>query len=190
MLIYEVEDKIIEYYKTIQFESEFKKKLETVLLTEMKEKKKLSATEQNELREQKAKLERIQGKLMEAYYASAINQDVLKVEQDKIASQLDSIKMKLEVAEHNYDITAQNLKSALELVGNCYESYKQAPDHIRRMLNRAFFEKIYVSPDTDNPEQAKISTELRAPFAQILATKISPKREIFQTILGLFTPLV
>ena len=50
----------------------------------------------------------------------------------------------------------------MDLIENCYEAYRRAPDDLRRRFNQAFFEKIYVD------ERGEPQGEIAEPFRVIL----------------------
>jgi hypothetical protein len=58
----------------------------------------------------------------------------------------------------------QHLIEALDLVENCYEAYRRAPDDIRRRFNQAFFERVVVDQDTE------VTAELAEPFRSLSET--------------------
>lgn len=55
-----------------------------------------------------------------------------------------------------------NLVSALELLENCYEAYRRAPDDIRRRCNQALFVRILID------QGGEVRSELAQPFEMIL----------------------
>ena len=40
-------------------------------------------------------------------------------------------------------------EQALDLLEDCHRMYMAAPDHLKKQLNRVFFERVLVNPDTD-----------------------------------------
>ncbi len=60
-----------------------------------------------------------------------------------------------------------NLETAMEILENCYEAYRRAPDDIRRHFNQALFVRILVDED------GEIRSELAQPFEMILSTEVS-----------------
>lgn len=166
-MIYEVEDQIAEYYKKIQFTEEFCGKLREQMLTDIVEQKKQSAKERDDFRRERDRLQNRQKKLMEAYYDSLINKELLQKEQSDLSKQLVDIEAKLTVAEEEYEATERHLMEALELIGNCHKAYKQAPDSVRRTFNQVFFEKIYVSPNREGDTKVVIKADLQEPFQSL-----------------------
>ncbi len=167
VLIYEVEDAIAEYYKTIQLTQEFSDILRKKMLADIAEHKKHAAEERDDFKREYDKLKSRQKKLMEAYYEGVINKDLLREEQAAISKQITDTEERLAVSEEEYEVIERHLMNTLELAGNCYEAYKSAPDNVKRKFNQAFFGKIYVSPNKEDGTKVVISADLRPPFAGI-----------------------
>ena len=55
---------------------------------------------------------------------------------------------------------------AVDLAANCHRLYRQAPPATRRLLNRAFFEGLFL-----NADGGVGGATLAAPFATILSTQ-------------------
>ena len=162
VLIYEVEEKIEQYYERIALDPTFRNAVETHLVAELKEARKDAESELNDLRRQQDSLERQRDKLMQAHYEGAVPVDLLKREQDRIASSLVAITTKLEASNLHFDVVERNLGMALDLSRDCAQAYKTAPDHIRRQFNQVFFKRVLVHWD------ASVTAELAPPFDVIL----------------------
>jgi hypothetical protein len=65
----------------------------------------------------------------------------LKTEQDRITGQLEIIETRLDATSPHFDTVQANLKTALDLAGDCHRAYLQGGDHTRRLLNQALFDK-------------------------------------------------
>lgn len=166
VLIEEVERRIEEHYVHIALDPEFRRQVEMMLVVELKSAKAGAENELRDLARERDKLERQRDKLMQAHYEGAIPVDLLKREQDRIASGLLEITCKLEASNLHFDTVEANLKSALDLTENCGLAYKTAPDHIRRQFNQAFFKRILVGPDTS------VEAELAPPFDTLLGAEM------------------
>ncbi len=166
VLIDEVEEKIAEYYKGISIGAEFRRQVESTLLIELKRARKETEDEQEDMRREQEKLIRERDKLMQAHYGGAIPLDVLKAEQDRIASAMGRIASRIEASTSHFDIVEGNLRKALDLLEDCATAYSCAPDHIKRMFNQAFFKKILVNPDLG------IRAELAPPFDNLLSPEL------------------
>ena len=162
VLIEEVDTRIEEHYEHIALDPNFRLQVEAMLIEELKNARVGTETELRDLQRQRDKLERQRDKLMQAHYEGAIPVELLKREQDRIASGLLEISGKLEAANLHFDTVEDNLRAALDLTENCALAYKTAPDHIRRQFNQAFFKRVLVNSDTS------VDPELAPPFDTLL----------------------
>ena len=97
-------------------------------------------------------------KLLEAHYAGAIPLDLLKTEQNRIGSELDTIEQRLSATELKYDAVETNLKKALDLVANLHGAYLAANHRTRRLMNQAIFERFLINDDEE------VTGTLASPF--------------------------
>ena len=161
VLISEVEQKIECIYDRYSITSEVREALEAHISTAIKSEFSKVETEMEGLKREKEKLERKQKKLMESYYNDAITVDFLKTEQTQINKQLAAIEH--EICAHNvaFETVEKNLSAALELMENCGEFYRMAPDNIKKMINRAMVNRFLIYSD------GHITAELNEPYPSI-----------------------
>ena len=145
----EVERRIEECYAAIHLSESQKESLKKLLYKELDERRKEELSSQGNIRLEKDKLLRKQKKLLEAHYADAIPLDLLKEEQTALERAMADIDTRFMALEQNYADVRQNLDMVLELATNAKKLYKTAPEHIKRMLNQAFFEKVLVHAHDD-----------------------------------------
>ena len=94
-----------------------------------------------------ARLDGEREKLLQAHYAGAVPLDLLKREQKRIAGEMAAADRGLARLNAELGAVEQGLNQALELVANCHELYLSAPNHVKRQLNQAVFERIIVEDD-------------------------------------------
>jgi site-specific DNA recombinase len=109
-----------------------------------------------------SKLESEREKLMEAYYANAIPVDVLRREQQRIGDAMIATRVALDRAAEDLSGIEGGLEQLISLVADCGRLYLTAPMTIRRQLNQAVFEKIFVDHDVVG------SVYLRQPFEGLI----------------------
>ena len=167
----EVERRIEESYKDIYLNEAQKESLKKLLYKELDERRKEELSSQGNIRLEKDKLLRKQKKLLEAHYADAIPLDLLKEEQATLERAIADIDTRFRALEQNYTEVRQNLDMVLELATNAKKLYKTAPEHIKRMLNQVFFEKVLVhTHDNVKPEKTPIFEALLSAQTKQLAT--------------------
>jgi site-specific DNA recombinase len=120
----------------------------------------------DELREQYAKrLEALDHK--ESYFLDLAAEegwpkDKLRSKIDDIRQESAGIRRTIEAADARLDVGRQILHDALALLNQPSRAYRQADEHIRAMLNKVFFTKLYV-------DGGKITGhDLREPFDKLI----------------------
>lgn len=118
------------------------------------------------LHSEREKLEREQERVLQAHYADAIPLDLLKKEQDRIASALRENAHQVDRYTADLNQVEGSMKLALDLLENCPKAYQLAPDHIRKLMNQVFFEHILVFND------GSTKAEMLEPFATITSPEV------------------
>ena len=158
VLIDEVEYKIEQLYEKISLQPELRESLEIWMNKKLDAESGKFESDRLRLRKDREKLERQRAKLLEAHYADAITLELFKSEQDRINKAILDIDDQLSYHDENHESLRNNLKNAFDLIENCGQAYKQAPDSIKRAFNQALFEKILVDSNGD------VTPELAPPF--------------------------
>jgi hypothetical protein len=97
-------------------------------------------------------------KLLQAYYASAVDVPTLKLEQERIGREVREAQKRLETAEADLAEWEGVIDIALRLASNCAGIYAGASKEVRRQFNRAVFDRLVVR----NREIAEV--QYREPF--------------------------
>ena len=109
------------------------------------------------------KLEEQRRKLLEAYYANAIELPLLRSEQERINGECREAEHRLRASDATLAEWKEVLEQAIRLVTDCGMTYRRGKDRSRRMLNSAVFEQITVV-------DGKISgIEYKPPFDLVMA---------------------
>jgi site-specific DNA recombinase len=110
-----------------------------------------------------ARLAEERGKLLRAFYASAIPLELLKAEQDRIGVAEHAAKAELDTAEGDLEGWRDVLRTAIRLAANCHTAYMKARPSVRRRFNDAVLEAVYI-------KDQRIG---RAEFAEVFAPLFS-----------------
>ena len=94
-------------------------------------------------------LENQRRRLLQAHYAGAVPLELLKEEQNRMSHELAAIQHELDGYKADARLVRAHLSQALDLLEDCHRMYTAAPDHLKKQLNRVFFERVLVNPDTD-----------------------------------------
>ena len=159
-----VEERVLDLYQSMSLAPELRDGIEAALLTELASSTGEAIKMQRDLNLEKARLQARERKLLDGHLDGAIPADLYKAEQQAITSMLAGIQGRLQNAHTQLEELEGNLKTALDLVENCYDAYLRAPNRVRRAFNQAFFERIKVGWDEDT------SGDLAEPF-QIIAER-------------------
>ena len=144
VLIEEVERQVERLYSDVAFTPDFREQLEGWLQTEIQKTADEFSAKRQELEREKDKHERKQRKLLEAHYADAIPLNLFKEEQEKLADAIVAIDRQLDLHDTHFGEIKSKLSKALEIMEDCGEAYRVAPEPIKRVYNQALFEKIFV----------------------------------------------
>jgi site-specific DNA recombinase len=155
-----VEDLVAEHYLTIKLPPGIREILEPGLRDDLDAHYAEARAQHDRLNETRSKLLDQRTKLLEAHYAGAIPLELLRIEQQRISHELDSIAAKIAETEDHQTLVETNLARALDLATDCHEAYIGAPARIKRWFNQIFFSKLYIEDET-------IRSEPSTAFAQI-----------------------
>lgn len=86
---------------------------------------------------------------------------LLTSERDRIARRLAFLDAHITAGDIGYNQARAHLDDCLTLAGNCHDLYTSIDDSLRRIANQAFFDKLFVQPDSATiegpPEAAGLS---------------------------------
>jgi site-specific DNA recombinase len=170
-----VEALVEEHYATIQIRPEWREVIEEQLHSDLIEHYREAKAEQQRLTKQRARLLTESAKLLEARYADAIPFELFESEQTRIKAGLETIDNHIAITDDYQALVAANLRRALDLASDCQTAYATAPTAVRRLLNQAFFKRLYV--DDEN----HVRSELAAPFDVLLVnvdTTVRPAKTL------------
>ena len=137
--------------------------IQDLIRRELKAQRDEASTDRGHQERRVAKLQAERRKLLEAHYADAISLDLLRSEQQRMSRELAEAEVRLEASTTRYDDVERILLRAVELVTELGEAYRLGGDDVRRLLNQAVFEKLYVTED------GVIGADLTEAIAALLA---------------------
>lgn len=158
VLIDHVENAIEAYYATVELSRELRLQTEQTILEQIATLRETDVADRQGLVTRQRRLLDERAKLLEAHYAGAIPLDLLKTEQNRIGSELDTIEQRLSATELKFDAVEINLKKALDLVANLHGAYLAANHRTRRLMNQAIFERFLINDDEE------VTGTLASPF--------------------------
>ena len=169
-----VEELIEDEYKSIALSPELRDNVEDLVLEDFDRLRDAAVGERTQMETQRVELNAQRQKLLDAHYAGAIPIDLLKSEQQRIATQLNRIEVELQTADADFEQARLVLSDTLDLTRDCHTAYLQANDSTRRLFNQAFFAKIYIDEDDETRERT-IRVDYNEPFDDLLS-RLVPAR--------------
>lgn len=167
VLIHVVEDKVPALYRTITLSPAERDRIHASILDQMADSSRESLEHRQALKEQKNKLVREQQRLLQAHYADAIPLELLKSEQDRISRTLADIEREQTALASDITEARANLDKILDLLEGCEDLYRGLPEHLKRLMNQAFFDRILVDLD-DDQQTPRLTADLAHPLAMLM----------------------
>jgi site-specific DNA recombinase len=164
-----VEDQLIEHYRQVQLTSETLAKTAAAVVAELMDQQTSSEQQRAHFEKRLQQLEAERLKLLQAHYADAIPLDLMKKEQQRISDELASAQSALQVASATVESLKAHADEAVVLATDCYTAYRDASDKQRRLMNQAFFKKVWVTED------GVVGWEYNEPFATLLRAHGAPE---------------
>ena len=149
VLIDVVEDRMVDLYQTIQLSAADRTQIEHYLHDELSQIEGDKAKAVRSLTTRRTNLEDKRRRLMHAHYEGAVPLDLLKEEQAKLSTELGHIERQLAAYKADAAEVRQHLTEALDLLEDCHRLYQAAPNHLKKLLNQVFFERVLVNPLVD-----------------------------------------
>ena len=169
-----IEELIEDKYRSIALSPELRDSIEELVLVDFDQLREASEGDRTQMEAVRIELGAQRQKLLDAHYAGAIPIDLLKSEQDRIATQLGRIQEQLTAADADFEQARSVLADTLDLTRDCHGAYLQANDHTRRLFNQAFFAKIYIDEDDETRERS-VRVDYNQPFDHLLS-RLVPAR--------------
>ena len=149
VLIDVVEDRMVELYRTIQLSAADRTQIEHYLHDELAQIEGDKAKAVRSLTTRRTNIEDRRRRLLHAHYEGAIPLDLLKEEQTQLTAELDHIERQLAAYQADAAEVRQHLTQALDLLEDCHRLYQAAPNHLKKLLNQVFFQRVLVNPAVD-----------------------------------------
>ncbi len=169
----QIEDEIVQLYDRVALRPGQRAVLETALQRQLAMLVAESTQRLTEAKTVRRRLERERDKLLQAHYADAIPLDVLKREQSRISRELRGVERQMTGLEGEMTERQALVGQALDIAQHMATAYRQAPEHIRRMLNHVLFDKVYITPDDETGLLTAI-VRYQPPFDGVLGVRGEP----------------
>ncbi len=159
-----LETEIARLYQRIQLPPAWLGQLQTELNDEITTRQRASAGQREFLTRALAKAEGERRKVLDAYYAGAIDLSLLKTEQHRLGDDINRISHQLADADADLAERQEILDLAIGLAANCATAYAGADERTKRLFNNAVFTRITIKDGHLH------TVEYRPPFDDLFAT--------------------
>jgi site-specific DNA recombinase len=137
-----LERQVEQLYDRIQLPHPWLTELQTVLETEIAARQGQTAHELQQLDRELLELEGKRRKLLEAYYADAIDLGLLRQEQIRISQQTSTLEVRRRSLTANLDDWRAILETAGRFATHCGATYRHADPPTRKLFNTAVIDRI------------------------------------------------
>jgi site-specific DNA recombinase len=151
-------------YEQVQLPPDWLPRLRAALDAEITSRQDRTVRERQLVTRRMGKLEGERRKLLDAYYAGAIDLAVLRVEQQRIGSELRTAEQRLAAVDATLEQWREILETAMRFAADCGQAYRRASRETRRMFNQAVFDRIEVC------DRKLASVSYQAPFDLLFNT--------------------
>ncbi|HVA61787.1 MAG TPA: recombinase family protein [Mycobacteriales bacterium] len=146
-----LETEIINLYRQVELPPAWVDRLRADLQTEITHRQHDRAAQREFATRALAEAEAERRKILDAYYANAIDLTVLKREQERVGADIDRIQAQLADLDASLTAWQEILDLAIRFAGNCATAYSSAEERTRRLFNNAVFETITVAAAGSTP---------------------------------------
>ena len=159
----DLEAQVEDLYQRIELPVTWAERLREEMAAEIIERQRADAAQRELLTRRLAKAETQRHKLLDAYYAGAIDVTTLKAEQARIGADIQAAKDRLGDLDANLTEWQEILELAADLATRCGDAYRKASDRARKQFNAAVFERL------DVKDGRLCHEEYRPPFDDIFS---------------------
>jgi len=169
--VQEIEESVLRYWSTVTIRDSELDQLQALVLEHIHLASLLNG---KEVARQEDRLQRLDGearKLLQAHYAEAVSLPRLHDEQQRIEREEAQARKVLAACSLQFDQVRENLGVALARLRDCGRSYADGNERIRRDMNRAIFEKLYIVEDGVG------AADLARPYGVLLSEDLPERLE-------------
>lgn len=158
----DVEAAVQEHYREIEITEPRVNELRRFIAETLTAAQEHTQRERQRLERQLRKIEERRRKVLDAFIAGAIDQDLLAEEQAKARREAADTASMLDTANADLNRASINAEGAISILGRAASAYENAAAPLRRRLNQAVFTKLKVY------ETGHVTGELTGPFATLI----------------------
>lgn len=168
--IEQVEEAIAQHYKKIQLTAVLREDIRKHVEAEITRRRRQVQAEAKKQGSRMSRLHNERTKLLHAHYNDAVPLDLMRQEQARIEKEMEQAKRLLAGTDLRLESIQADLQKALDLLEDCQATYRGSPDHVKRLFNQAFFEKLLID------EEYVVTAPLAEPFRSLVEGEFAMRR--------------
>ena len=173
-----VEDQVVDHYRRVQLNAEGLEATADMLVTEASSQLKTERTKRDHGLRRIKQLEDERTKLLQAHYAGAVPLDLLGQEQERIGRELNSLQAQALAVNGSVERIEGHVAAAVALASDCHTAYDQSKPQGRRLMNEAFFKRVWVT------EEGVVGWEYNQPFEALMTRHGKPALMVAPEVAG------
>ena len=157
-----VEEQIVEQYRHVQLSATGIEATGRAIVDELAAQR---VDTERKRKSQERKLKQLEGerlKLMQAHYAGKVPLELLGIEQQRIESEIASLRAAVKLTIVSGKQLQATVDKTVAFLDKCQQAYEAMGPRERRLMNQAFFKRIWVTED------GIVGWEYNAPFASLM----------------------
>jgi len=163
----DVETAVIDHYASLQLPSGFATRVREILDATLTDEHGSNKASRNHLTAALAALDRQEENLLDFIANGDMPSGKVRGRLAQIAEERARVQAELAETKPSFDSGVTIVRSALDLLDNPQELYRQTTDRVRRQLNQVFFERLYVEIDGVTDDQ------LAPPFSDFVRRRLA-----------------
>lgn len=164
-----VEQRVEDLYRTIELNPGQRDRIENIVLAKLHRQQAVNDQRLAAITVEAKTVEANQSKLLEAYYADAVDRELFLTHQRRLnTEQANLVRERAKLESENTQIQ-QRVRDALDLLQDVHATHMNAQVTVRKQLNRAIFTGIFLGP-----EPGQIRAELNEPLRQHHPARMRP----------------
>jgi site-specific DNA recombinase len=163
-----VEQQIIDHYRFVQLKTDGLEATGVAVIQEAAANLASAKAERARQRKRAQQLEAERTKLLHAHYAGAVPLDLLQQEQARISGELGSLELASSQVSGQMERIQRHVEQAVAWATDCHRAYTESPARGRRLMNRAFFNRVWVT------ERGVVGWQYNEPFNTLMTRHGKP----------------
>jgi site-specific DNA recombinase len=169
--VHQLEDLVAEHWRTVTLREEHISQIRQIVLDHIATVLPKRAVVRQSAEATLASVDAASKKLLDAFYADAIDTHELKTEQLRLAAQRAKVQAEIEKHEVSEHHLRERVENCLALLDNAHAHYLAADEISRKELNQAVFAHLYVDDDEI------VASDLKPAFQRLLSGTTGSRSE-------------